>query len=147
MNKVVFKRTCVTAIVITAAAAFGLSITPAAANDPAQDNSLNEMPVGEQAWLIYCDPTFRTDALGAIHYVYKKKGCEFGPYRDDAKVVDLKPPPALHTDMSTEKGIRDQADRIFPFISQSERKEQWIAERLSDQLDRVQPNSLNIHVK
>lgn len=146
MNKIVFKRTCVTAIAISAAA-FALSITPAAANDPAQDNSLNEVPVGEHAWLIYCNPTFRTDALGMIHYVYKKKGCEFGPYPNNAKVVDLKRGPAELHDMSTEEGIRAIALRIFPYVSQTPQRERWIADRMSEQLDRVQPNSLNIHVK
>ena len=32
----------------------------------------------ERAWMLACDPTFRRDKFGVDHYVYSKKGCEFG---------------------------------------------------------------------
>lgn len=51
--------------------------------------------------------------------------------------------------MSTEAGIRAQADRIFGLWltpPQRERKEIWIADRLSEQLDRQRGNSLSVRV-
>ena len=57
-------------------------------------------------------------------------------------------PPPPPTDMSTEAGIRAQADRIFgPGTgSHSHEKEMWIANRLSEQLDRQRGNSLSIRL-
>jgi hypothetical protein len=35
-------------------------------------------PEREARWETACKPTFRTDKLGVTHYVYARKGCEFG---------------------------------------------------------------------
>jgi hypothetical protein len=32
----------------------------------------------ERQWLNVCDPSFRRDQFGVSHYVYKKRGCQFG---------------------------------------------------------------------
>ena len=32
----------------------------------------------ERQWLNVCDPSFRRDRFGVEHYVYKKRGCQFG---------------------------------------------------------------------
>jgi hypothetical protein len=60
-------------------------------------------------------------------------------------------PPAREPEnpMSTAAGIRAQADRIFGVWTtprQQQQKEMWIANRLSEQLDRQRGNSLSIRV-
>jgi hypothetical protein len=50
-------------------------------------------------------------------------------------------------DMSTEAGIRAQAYRIFPWGRQSQQRELWIADRMSEQLDRQAGNSYSVRVK
>jgi hypothetical protein len=50
-------------------------------------------------------------------------------------------------DMSTEAGIRAQAYRIFPRGRQSQQRELWIADRMSEQLDRQAGNSYSVRVK
>jgi hypothetical protein len=55
-------------------------------------------------------------------------------------------PSAQSSDMSTEAGIRAQADRIFPFVSQTPKREAWIANRMMEQLDRQRGNSLSIRI-
>ena len=142
MNKIVLKRNCVTAIVITAAA-FALSIKPAAAGGP--EYSLDDFPLGQQAWLSFCEPTFRTDALGVKHWVFKHKGCEFGPYTLDANNLNPKTQSEPQVDISTEKGIRSLALKIFP--SQAEDRAKWTAEKLSEQKDREQGDNLNVYIK
>jgi hypothetical protein len=49
--------------------------------------------------------------------------------------------------MSTEAGIRAQATRIYPWASQSEQRELWIADRMSEHLDREAGNSYSVRVK
>jgi len=58
-----------------------------------------------------------------------------------------RPAPVQASDMSTEAGIRAQAAKVFPFVSQSRQREMWIADRLSEQLDRQHGNSYSIRVK
>jgi hypothetical protein len=50
------------------------------------------------------------------------------------------------SDLGTEAGIRAQADRIFPFVSQTPQREMWIANHMSEQQDRQRGNSLSIRV-
>ncbi len=60
---------------------------------------------------------------------------------------NLRPPtPRANTDMSTEAGIRAQADRIFPWVSQSEQRELWIADKLLEQLDRERGSHVSVRV-
>ena len=61
-------------------------------------------------------------------------------------LVDQRSPQPI--DMSTEAGIRAQADRIFgPGIGAHSRpKEMWIANRMSEQLDRQRGGSLSLRV-
>jgi hypothetical protein len=53
----------------------------------------------------------------------------------------------LQTDMSTEEGIRAQAERIYPWLSQSAERERWIADKISEQLDRQRGNAYSIRVR
>jgi hypothetical protein len=32
----------------------------------------------DRQWMAFCKPTFRTDKLGVMRYVYAHKGCEYG---------------------------------------------------------------------
>ena len=154
MNKIVLKRICVTAIVINAAA-FALSINSAAAGGPAQDYSLDQPPLGTEAWNTFCNPTFRADALGVIHWVYKHKGCEFGPYRIDAYALQPIPAYALQPippqeksiDIGTEEGIRTQCYRAFSGFGKQKAGEKCIIDKLSEQKDREQGNNLNVHIQ
>jgi len=66
---------------------------------------------------------------------------------------DTYPPPAPKSkptqpnyEMSTEAGIRAQADRIYPWASQSEQRELWIANRMSEQWDRQYGNSYSLRI-
>jgi hypothetical protein len=56
------------------------------------------------------------------------------------------PPPEPAYNMNTELGIRAQALRIYPWASQSEQRELWIANRMSEQLDREAGNSYSVRV-
>jgi len=71
-------------------------------------------------------------------------GSKKGAWSDGSVSRVSQPVPA--TDMSTEAGIRAQADRIFGPGTQGPRKEMWIANRMSEQLDRQRGNSLSIRV-
>jgi hypothetical protein len=57
------------------------------------------------------------------------------------------PPPEPEYNMNTERGIRAQAERIYPWASQSEQRELWVADRMSEQLDREAGKSYTIRVK
>jgi hypothetical protein len=46
-----------------------------------------------------------------------------------------------------EARIRAQALRIFPWTIQSEQREQWIADRLSEQLDRQAARSYAVQIE
>ncbi len=48
---------------------------------------------------------------------------------------------------SMEAGIRVQALKIYPWMSQSQQRELWIADRMSEQLDRQAGNSYTVRVK
>ena len=47
---------------------------------------------------------------------------------------------------ATEARIRAQALRIFPWTMQAEQREQWIADRLSEQLDRQAARSYAVQI-
>jgi hypothetical protein len=64
----------------------------------------------------------------------------------DGPRLGWKPPPEPEDNMNTVRGIRAQANRSFPWASQSEERELWIASRMSEQLDREGGNSYSVRV-
>jgi hypothetical protein len=61
---------------------FGGCITTVVPTPDAGPRIIRVMPVADAErdaqWEAACKPTFRTDKLGVTHYVYARKGCEFG---------------------------------------------------------------------
>ena len=82
------------------------------------------------------------------------KAMAYQPTARATPVTSDTPPPAPKSkptlqpnyEMSTEAGIRAQADRIYPWASQSEQRELWIANRMSEQLDRQYGNSYSLRI-